>query len=770
MPKFQTTTQSRATPPKRPSLRRFIAVAVVLALFALFAGRLLFVRSGDRMIAGVLLCDPGRVPASTHALGPFRVAWSPEQGGSLIVRHQDMPDRVMWATVPGAAFAAAGQGRERVTESRGSFDIRDNPVRVCARQTVDTVTFNDDRASIQGTLEDATGRNRVGYTFSLELRGDRQLAFDLSLSDTGYNRSWLTYASEPDEHFFGFGEQFSFFDLKGRRVSVFVQEQGIGRGLQPITFLVNLVAGAGGGWDTSYACVPHYITSKLRSLFLENSEYTVFDLREADRVQVRAFASRLHGRILQGVTPAQLIEEYTSCTGRMRPLPDWLMEGAVVGMQGGTGKVREAWAALKERETPVAAFWLQDWVGPRKTSIGKQLWWNWELDPAQYPGWDDLRRDLETEGIRLLTYVNPFLVDVSEKSGMRRNLFKEASEKGFLVRNRAGAPCLIPNTSFSAGLLDLSNPEACAWMKGVIREQVIGAGASGWMADFGEALPYDARLFSGKSAASFHNEYPEAWARLNREAIDATGHGQDFVFFTRSGYRSSPRHTTLCWLGDQLVTWDAHDGIKTAVTGLLSSGLSGFSLNHSDIGGYTTISAPFLKFRRSKELLLRWMELNAFTVVYRTHEGNQPDANAQFHSDAETLAQFDRFARVYKAWGFYRRQLVQEAARTGLPVVRHPFIHYPEDPNTHALSFQEFLVGSDLLVVPVLDPGRNAVEAYFPAGQWVHVWSGKTFGSPDKGVREKVEAPIGKPAVFYRAPSLTGPAFVEKLREFRVLE
>jgi alpha-glucosidase len=703
-------------------------------------------------------------------LGLFSVAWTPEKGGSLTVHHQEAPGRIVWATLPGVAFAAAGQGSEKVAESRGSFDIRDALEHVCANQTITGVTFSDNKVTVQGMLADAAGRDCVGYTFSLEVMGDRQLAFDLSLADSGYNRAWLTYASEPDEHFFGFGEQFSCFDLKGKRVPIFVQEQGIGRGLQPLTFLINLVAGAGGRWDTSYACVPQYITSKLCSLFLENSEYAVFDLREADRVQVQAFASRLHGRILQGDSPAQLIEEYTSCVGRMRPLPDWLMDGAVVGMQGGTEKVRKAWAALKERDTPVAAFWLQDWVGPRKTSIGRQLWWNWELDNAQYPGWDALHRDLEADGIRLLTYVNPFLADVAEKAGTRRNLFKEASEKGFLVRNSAGAPCLIPNTSFSAGLLDLTNPAACAWMKEVIRDQVIGAGASGWMADFGEALPYDAKLFSGQSAASFHNEYPQAWARLNREAVDATGYGQDFVFFTRSAYRSSPKYTTLCWLGDQLVTWDAHDGIKTAVTGLLSSGMSGFSFNHSDIGGYTTFSAPFFRFRRSKELLLRWMELNAFTVVYRTHEGNQPDANAQFYSDGDTLAQFSRFARVYKAWEFYRKELVQEAARTGLPVVRHPFIHYPEDPNTFALGFEEFLVGSDLLVVPVLDPGKNAVEAYFPAGKWVHVWSGKTFGDPNKGVREKVEAPIGKPAVFYRAQSTTGPIFLEKLRELKVLE
>jgi hypothetical protein len=57
-----------------------------------------------------------------------------------------------------------------------------------------------------------------------------------------FNRVFLTYASSRDERFFGFGEQFSRVEFKGKRVPVLVQEQGIGRGDQPITFAANLVS------------------------------------------------------------------------------------------------------------------------------------------------------------------------------------------------------------------------------------------------------------------------------------------------------------------------------------------------------------------------------------------------------------------------------------------------------------------------------------------------------------------------------------------------
>ena len=104
------------------------------------------------------------------------------------------------------------------------------------------------------------------------------------------------------------------------------------------------------------------------------------------------------------------------------------------------------------------------------------------------------------------------------------------------------------------------------------------------------------------------------------------------VFFNRAGFTRSPGHNTLFWLGDQL-DWRAEDGIRSGVAGLLSSGFSGISQNHSDIGGYTTTAVPGLPFkiplldhRRSPKLLRRWIELNAFTAVFRT-QGNQPARN-----------------------------------------------------------------------------------------------------------------------------------------------
>lgn len=59
--------------------------------------------------------------------------------------------------------------------------------------------------------------------------------------------------------------------------------------------------------------------------------------------------------------------------------------------------------------------WLQDWVGQRRTSIGWQLWWNWQLDGEHYPDWEALVDEIRAGGARVMGYVNPFLAKVSRR-------------------------------------------------------------------------------------------------------------------------------------------------------------------------------------------------------------------------------------------------------------------------------------------------------------------------------------------------------------------
>jgi alpha-glucosidase len=718
---------------------------------------------------GELVSISKNIKNSSFQTGDFIVSFEGASPSAAVLKinHKSNPLKILWETTPGKSFIIAAKGHEVVEESKGSFSIEDETKLLCLNQSVTEINNTASGIELKGFLECDGTPKKSSYSMIFSAVSENRLGFEVKIDDPDLNRTYLTYKTEKEEHFFGFGEQFSNFDVKGKRLPIFVMEQGVGRGIEPLTFFADLTAGSGGKWHTSYAGVPQYITSQQRSFFLKNYEYSVFDLREDDEVQITLFSGNMKGEILNGNTPLELIQTYTEYSGRMRELPEWIHQGAILGIQGGTERTLKIYNEAINKGVPVAAVWLQDWVGQRTTSFGKQLWWNWELDTDHYPEWQKLTSALNKNGTQILTYINPFFADIKDKGNAKTNQFEELKKLGYLIKNKEGNPYLIENTSFSAGLIDLTNPKARLWIKALIKKELLTTGAAGWMADFGEALPYDAVLFEG-SPEQYHNRYPEEWAKLNREAIQEAGLDNKIVFFSRSGYTTSPGKSTLFWLGDQVVTWDEHDGIKTAVTGLLSSGISGYSLNHSDIGGYTTISSPIKDYHRSKELLLRWIELNAFTTVFRSHEGNRPGDNHQFYSDDETFNHFARFAKIYKAWGFYRKELVKQASQTGIPVVRHLYLHYPEDPNVLSINHEEFLVGSEILVVPVLDEGTTQVEAYLPAGGWVHLWSGKTYSSED-GVTVNINAPIGEPAVFYKQGSAVGEKFRAALDQQKLL-
>jgi alpha-glucosidase len=118
---------------------------------------------------------------------------------------------------------------------------------------------------------------------------------------------------------------------------------------------------AGGDSVSSYKPIPHYISSRKVSLFLENKEYSRFDFSKPDRVVIKVAigASRegVRGRITDGHSYKDLVREYTAFSGRMKPLPDWALDGVILGIQGGEGVVESVVKRTLSAKVPVTALW-----------------------------------------------------------------------------------------------------------------------------------------------------------------------------------------------------------------------------------------------------------------------------------------------------------------------------------------------------------------------------------------------------------------------------
>jgi alpha-glucosidase len=167
------------------------------------------------------------------------------------------------------------------------------------------------------------------------------------------------------------------------------------------------------------------------------------------------------------------------------------------------------------------------------------------------------------------------------------------------------------------------------------------------------------------------------------------------------------------------------------------------------VGGYTSV----LQNVRTEELLLRWIELGAFTPVMRSHEGNRPALNLQIDSSPALLAHFARFSQLHAALAPYVRSLRDEAATSGLPYQRPLFLLDP-DPE-HFSIHDQFAYGADMIVAPVIVEGATNRTVVLPRGKWRHLFTGEVLAA---GTHD-VEAPIGQPPVFTREGSAFAPLF-----------
>ena len=624
-----------------------------------------------------------------------------------------------------------GTGHEHISMYRGNFKIRDSLMER------DAMHFTGGGKDMLCFHSEAMG------DFCLSLSVEDGLLRIKGKSDKA-NRIWLRFEADAKEHILGGGEQFSFIDLRGRSYPIWTREQGVGRNkLTEVTRLADCEDGGGGDYHTSFFPQPTFISSRLYFAHLENYCYSVMDFREEDYHELEIWSGELSLVLSAGESYAELLYKLTGLLGRQPVLPDWAMKGVWLGIQGGTERTTDIEKRCKAAGMDVSAVWIQDWEGKRVTSFGKRLQWDWRWNKEMYPHLDEVIHD---DASAWMGYINPYLVE----GGV---LFKEAAEKGYFVKKADGSDYLFDFGEFDCGVVDLTSPAAFEWYKNVIKQNLIGMGFKGWMADFGEYLPADAVCANGESGMTAHNEWPMLWAKCNREAVEESGLLGDCVFFMRAGAAGSQRYATLIWAGDQCVDWSEDDGLPSVITAAISLGMSGYGVHTCDAGGYTTL----FHLARDKELLLRWLEFACFTPVLRTHEGNRPDTNVQLYSDEELISASARLSRLHTGLLPYMRHCVEENSALGLPVMRGLFMAAPNEDKAYQRENYSYLLGSDVLVAPVVKQGETKRTVWLPEGEWRHMWSGE-----DLSGTVTVDAPLGKPPVFYRVDSCFAPLF-EKL-------
>ena len=634
-----------------------------------------------------------------------------------------LEDRVLVDHTSDAPCLYVGQGDARMDMYRGNFDIEDYVV---------------ERTPLRHARVE-------GYTISLSSAEGQPVrlvltvgegAIDFAAPDQTINRVWLRVVADKDEHVWGGGEQMSYFDMRGRRFPLWTSEPGVGRDkTTEITFKADVTGKSGGDYYNTNYPQPTYLSSRRYGLHVETTAYSAFDFRQERVHEIEVWAVPERIELFAAPSFVELVERLSLRFGRQPTLPDWIYNGAIVGLKDGANSFARLEKFLAAG-VKVSGLWCEDWVGLRHTSFGARLFWDWQANTERYP---DLRQriaELADRNIRFLGYVNPYLAADGP-------LFAEAESAGYFATNEMGQTALVDFGEFDCGVVDFTNAAASAWFaERIIGQNMLDFGLSGWMADFGEYLPIDVTLSNGVDARLMHNAWPTLWAEVNARAVASRGMTGEALFFMRAGFTGVGAHCPLLWGGDQSVDFSRHDGLVTVICGALSAGLLGNAYHHSDIGGYTSLFGNV----RTPELLMRWAEMAAFTPVMRSHEGNRPRDNLQIDQDKDVLGHFARMATIYVHLAPYLRSLSEEAVARGLPVQRPLFLHHEDDAATYAIQ-DAYLYGADMLVAPVWRAGETERTVHLPAGRhWVHAWSGQVHPG---GAAVTVAAPLGRPPVFY---------------------
>ena len=349
------------------------------------------------------------------------------------------------------------------------------------------------------------------------------------------------------------------------------------------------------------------------------------------------------------------------------------------------------------------------------------------IDGYRIEGWQfleraklrELVRTLRSRGIHPLLYFRLF-VGKDTIGTDSPAAYDEALAKGYVATHADGSPYVYTsNFNADGAVIDFTDPAAVAWWKSRIRE-ALALGADGFMQDFGEQVMADMHFDDGATGIAMHNRLATLAHRATREVVTAferTHPKRRIWFFTRAGHsgrRGAAAYEGANFPGDETTDWTRSAGLASQTPDMLNRAIGGAYGYTTDIGGFFDVG-PYEATTR--ELFLRWAEWAALSPFFRVHGSVGAGTHTPWSYGPFALRVFKRMAALHRRARPLVRALWREALRTGIPPTRPLWLAAPGD-RVAARQDQEWLLGDDVLVAPVVVRGAVSRDVYLPAGCW----------------------------------------------------
>jgi alpha-D-xyloside xylohydrolase len=589
------------------------------------------------------------------------------------------------------------------------------------------------------------------YSFPIEFRGNAPNVppfTDLLVEKTTEGIRWSFRTAA--QHVFGLGERFDRVDQYGLRTELEVYEKFTEQG------------------GKSYLHSPFFFTELGFSVEVEGTCSVLCDFASSQpgvfSLHILCGEETPPTLIIRYGKPAQLLEAFSRERGLPAMPPSWVL-GPWISSNRWNSRVE----LMKQID-------IMERVGIPATVVVLEAWsdeggffaWNDSVDCEDgfyaYPDnglWPDPKgmiAELGRRGLKLVLWQVPVvkqLADCPDKAKERlARAHAEADANGYFVKRKDGSTYLLPDGRWFGGspIPDFTNPEACRWFFGK-RKHLLDQGVAGFKTDGGEFIYEDDLVFAdGSTSHTMKNGYAARYLEeFGRFA------GPERVLFSRAGWAGSQRWS-VHWAGDQKSTWDE---LQAQLSAGLSAGLSGFPYWTFDIAGFAG-ALP------SSELYLRAFAFGVFSPLMQWHSepvygqfakimkgsgGNNDRSpwNIAAHTGDDRVIPLCRaLSRLRMALIPYLEEQFRKASVTGLPIIRHLVLDHPDDIRAREIH-DEYLLGPDLLVAPVVELGCDSRTVYFPEGRWIDIRSGSLYTGESSVV---ICAQVGDIPVFRREGSV----------------
>ncbi|MEO5714202.1 MAG: TIM-barrel domain-containing protein [Luteolibacter sp.] len=540
--------------------------------------------------------------------------------------------------------------------------------------TAGSVTISENPWRIE--LRDAAGHllTQTEHAKDNETSFSKLLPFSFIRRGSDYSRSMrAVFSLSPGEKIFGCGESFTEFDKRGQKIVLWTTDAN---GVQT---------------PSMYKPIPFFMSSAGYGMFLHTSAPVTCDFGHSfsEKNALMSGDDALDLFVFLG-NPEEVLGEYTVLTGKS-PVPPlwsfglWMSRCTYLSEE----QVRDVAGKMRSNKIPCDVLHLD-------TGWFETDWrCDYKFSKTRFPEPAKMITDLKNDGFHVSLWQLPYFVP-------KNDLFPEIVSKGLAVRDANGS---LPAED---AVLDYSNPVTVEWIQEKIAA-LLKTGVGAIKVDFGEAAPLNGVYASGRSGFYEHNLYP---LRYNKAIADVTREttGENIIW-ARSTWAGSQRYP-LHWGGDAEAT---DSGMAAELRGGLSFGLSGFSFWSHDAGGFVG--------KASEDLYLRWLAFSVFTSHSRCH-GMAP--KEPWNYSPEFMEKFRRIVGPrYRLMPYLWAQAHDSSAR-GIPMLRSLFFEFPGDPGSWKVD-DEYLLGSSLLVAPLMHEGTKQRAVYLPPGRWTDYQTGSVY-------------------------------------------